>query len=253
MSNAVEVFLRLSEAKSANLNITINSSKNTSTLKAHELICLLDMESSAYALGMLVVKASYRLNDICSINKLISYIESQCNSFNAMEKEAVISIVLAMVINKPLKSQYKKVASLYKQYDGKALLLRNDIAKNVKKLKALYGMPATRNNQFYIEQAEQALSHANKKLDQYLDEKATTTIVCPKCHASGCEVCSNGLVKPMIPDVKKEFEMMGIDFDKSRFITQYWAPMLSIASKLEIHKLEAIAEMKSRLKQLKYS
>ncbi|MCP4324726.1 MAG: hypothetical protein GY787_23325 [Alteromonadales bacterium] len=202
---------------------------------------------------MLVIKSSYLAHDDNSRKELFSIIKSQCESSMLPNSDVVASIVLSLVINKPLPTQFNKIKSLYKQFDSKATAFNRENTKKNKILEDLYGRVATADNIYRIEQLGQAIEQNNINIDKYTDEKSQTSTICPKCRGENCDICSSGYIKASMRDAQQMFVLLGISFNSKLFLTLYWTPILFIVSDLQIKKAEAVKQMDQRLNQLQKS
>lgn len=249
MSKALELFIKLSEAKSTVFNAVQCRSRPNSSFRTQELYSTLDLTNTKHDLGMLIIKSTYLNNDNASRDRLFDKIKYQCEIAGINQHGTTAFIIFNMLINKPLSPQYKKIKSLYKKFANGAKIINLAQAKNKRTLKKLYENPDSTDNIYQIKQLNIAIQHLKVKLDDYADAKAKNTNLCPKCSGEGCNICSAGYITATMEDALKLFVTLGIELTTNDFSKLYWEPILSIVNDLQIQKSNAIEQMEIERKK----
>lgn len=232
MLHTIEILVKLGKPQSAAIN-SLGYSMNQRRLRYSELYALLDLTNAEHELGMLIIKSMFVDDDTNSEYKLLKLIKMQCLSAGFKHGCIVASIIMQILLNRPLITQKERIKGLYTRYGPVAARSQSKQSKNQKLLDELY------DDGYRAEQLKSIIQDEKDKLDKCAEDRAKMTIRCPKCDGRGCKLCTAGDIKATMDDALQMFAKLNIHFTPRDFLDRYWNPILSIISGLETQKTEA--------------
>lgn len=250
MNKAVELFIKLNQPKSVSIQ-PIRFVTNQDQLRRDQLLSALDLTNSQHHIGMLIIKNTYLASNITTQQELINIIKERCKDASLFNIDTCCQIIFCMLTDKPLSTQFKKLRSSFNNFSNASTIYKRQQAKNKRELKKLYGNSTSKDNDYRIEQLEQVIVQSKKAYNKSITEQAQTTTQYPKCSGSGCSNCSSGHITATMRDAQAQFETHGITFIHHKFLTEYWAPILYLVSEFQLHKIEAMSQMKYKLEHLR--
>lgn len=238
MTRTLELVVKVANPKSPNMNNLGSGTHCNELLGRPEIFSALDLSNTKYRLGMLILKSKYFDNAYDRKIELLKYIKSICQAMKLVYSDIAAVIIINMLTNTPIPSQYKKLKYLYKQFGLKAKSSLRKQKKIKNQLDELF------EDNYQVEQLQKNLQYEESNLERSAEERSQSTTLCPKCQGNtGCNLCHSGYIHITMDDALKFFVMQDISNISGQFLTRYWEPILSIFRQLKRMEKEAVYQM----------
>ncbi|NOI66907.1 TIGR02642 family protein [Vibrio sp. 99-8-1] len=236
MGTSIELLTRLHSAKTVNWE----SVSGRSSLTADVINGAIALAEKNNTIGSYIVKAKY-LDDIQALQKLNAILNKLVDDENIPPRirPALADLIYRVLLEKPLKPQYRRVISAWSRYGNRAnrsQKIISDYQKAIKSLKNAKKIKVTEKEreqvQVQIDLLKRRADSERNQLRKYAEEKALSTIACPRCRTVGshrggtCGTCDGkGVFKQSSEHMYNHFRHCDVRVSKSQFIEDIY-PMI---------------------------
>lgn len=246
--DVIEKLIALLSPKSIKLITGTQTIPKSQRLQAIEVFSALNSAGSKYHPGMMIVKAKH-LEDMDAQTELLNFLLHRCVELRIPDAEIVSSIIVYMLLERPLPTQKHHVKALYKRYGSLSKTLKSENKKLQDKLNQT--SEYSNRNKYLREQLQSQINTNLKKIDNYAEARSLHTIKCPACQ-NGCNECGGkGKIQARMIDARGIFDDLGIPYFKHKFLTTYWTKIVFLVGEMQVIENEAITAMRQRMESEK--
>ncbi|OBU29334.1 hypothetical protein C0Z01_00575 [Photobacterium kishitanii] len=222
MSRAIELFARMHEVRSVTAD-----ERGRQTLTGDVILAVFGKVQHKMPLGMDLLMAKY-VHDAPAANRIIDVMATWLNDESLKRKDLAIAlscVALDVFCDKPVASQNRQLAALWRKYSDQAkrsnrlikgwLVKTKQLQRNIDgcKTKAAEERLLSAINEF-----EALIIKERRRIDEYAQSQSLKSSICPRCNGTGsilntgeCPSCGGrGLFVPSVDNIRQHLRHIGL-------------------------------------------
>ncbi|MCD9525510.1 TIGR02642 family protein [Photobacterium carnosum] len=222
MSRAIELFVRMHEVRSVTAD-----ERGRQTLTGDIILAVFGKLQHKMPLGMDLLMAKY-VHDAPAANRIIDVIATWLNDEPLKRKDlamALSCVALDVFCDKPVASQKRQLAALWRKYSDQAKRSNRLIKGWQVKIKQLQRnvyscetLAAEERLLSAINELEALIIKERRRIDEYAQCQSLKSSTCPRCSGTGsilntgeCPSCNgHGLFVPSIDNIRQHLRHIGL-------------------------------------------
>lgn len=259
MSRAIELLTRMHTVRS----VTIGS-RGRSNLTGDVILTVFAQVQHKQPLGMDLLLAKY-VHDAPAVDRIIDVMSTWLNDGSFQRKDLALAlscIALDVFCDKPVASQKRQLAALWRNYSDQAKRSSRLIKRWQIKIKHLQcdvdilGMQAAEERSLsVINELEVLVINERRRIDEYARSQSLKSVTCPRCNGTGliqsskCSSCNGyGQFSPSIDNIRQHLRHIGLGRVSNKLWDSELKPWLdNCLSRMHIESNEAVRLLSDKL------
>ncbi|PSU19607.1 TIGR02642 family protein [Photobacterium phosphoreum] len=222
MSRAIELFARMHEVRSVTAD-----ERGHQTLTGDVILAVFGKVQHKMPLGMDLLMAKY-VHDVPAVNRIIDVMATWLNDEPSKRKDLAMAlsyVALDVFCDKPVASQKRQLAALWRKYSDQAKRSNRLIKGWQVKIKQLQRnldscetQTAEERLLSAINEFEALIIKERRRIDEYAQCQFLKSSTCPRCSGTGlilntgeCPSCSgHGLFVPSVDNIRQHLRHIGL-------------------------------------------
>lgn len=222
MSRAIELFARMHEVRSVTAD-----ERGRQTLTGDVILAVFGKVQHKMPLGMDLLMAKY-VHDAPAANRIIDVMATWLNNESLKRKDlamALSCVALDVFCDKPVASQKRQLAALWRKYSDQAKrsnrLIKGwqvKIKRLQRNIDACETHAAEERLLSAINELEALIIKDRRRIDEYAQSQSLKSLTCPRCSGTGlilntgeCPSCNgHGLFIPSVDNIRQHLRHIGL-------------------------------------------
>lgn len=221
MSKAIELLTRMHAVRS----VTIGS-RGRSNLTGDVILAIFAQVQHKQPLGMDLLMVKY-VHDVPAVSRITDVMPTWLNDESFKRKDLALSlscIALDVFCDKPVASQKRQLAALWRNYSDQAKRSNRLIKRWQIKIKQLQRdidicrmQAAEERSLSAINELEVLVINERRRIDEYARSQSLKSVACPRCNGTGlmqsgkCSSCNGrGLFSPSVDNIRQHLRHIGL-------------------------------------------